>query len=165
MTDKRRDSNGRLLKTWESQRKTDLIYQCRYNDVWGEIQYVYASDLNELREKETIVQKELEAGIDYSKGNISVLQLVERYISLKQNVRYNTKVGYQFVLNILKKEPFAQLWMIKLSKDGKGYSTLTSIRRVLKPAFDMASNEDMQRVEPPKISTLMLTMREQKHPL
>ena len=51
----------------------------------------------------------------------------------KQNVRYSTKVGYKYVLNILRKEQFAkrnirdikvsdvQLWMIKLTNDGRGY--------------------------------------------
>ena len=36
----------------------------------------------------------------------TVIALVERYISLKQGVRYNTKVGYNFVLNLIKKEDF-----------------------------------------------------------
>ena len=160
MAGKRRDKNGRVLKTGESQRKSDGIYQYRYTDIWGKTQYVYSSDLDELREKEKEIQKKIDEGIDYTKGNITVLELVERYISLKQSVRYNTKVGYNFVLNILKKESFAQkcirdikvsdaqLWMIKLSNDGKGYSTLTSIRGVLRPAFQMAYYEDIIHKNP-----------------
>ena len=35
-----------------------------------------------------------------------MIALVERYISLKQGVRYNTKIGYNFVLNLIKKEDF-----------------------------------------------------------
>jgi integrase len=151
---KRKDHNGKVLHTGESERK-DRTYQYRYTDSFGKRQTVYASDLDALREKEKDIKKSLEAGCNYHKGTISVLQLVERYISLRSNVRYNTKVGYNFVLNILKKEPFsnkcikdikvsdAQLWVIKLSNDGKGYSTLTSIRGVLKPAFQMAYNEDI----------------------
>ncbi len=154
MAAKRKDKNGRLLKTGENQRK-DLLYQYRYQDIWGKTKYIYSTDLDDLRQKEKEVQKELEKGVDYAKGNVSVEQLVERYIGLKQNVRYNTKVGYQFVLNLLKKETFsqkcirdikvsdAQMWMIKLANDGKGYSTLTSVRGVLRPAFQMAYNEDI----------------------
>ena len=56
--------------------------------------------MEELRTKEAIVEKEMQKGVDYARGNVSVLELVTRYISLKQNVRYNTKVGYNFVLNI-----------------------------------------------------------------
>ena len=43
MAGKRRDKNGRVLKTGESQRKSDGIYQYRYTDIWGKIQYVYCA--------------------------------------------------------------------------------------------------------------------------
>lgn len=87
-------------------------------------------------------------------------ELLQRYISLKRGVRYNTRVGYQFVMGIVQKESFgskkirdvkvsdAQRWMIKLQEEGKGYSTLTSIRGVVKPAFQMAYNEEVVRRNP-----------------
>ena len=160
MSEKRRDNKGRLLKTGESQRK-DLIYQYRYTDVNGKRQTIYSSDLQELREKEKLIQKQIDDGIDYTAGNITVIQLVERYVSLKQGVRHNTKVGYNFVLNILGKEEFgqrkikdiktsdAQQWFIKMYfNDKRGYSTITSIRGVVKPAFQMAYTEDIIRKNP-----------------
>lgn len=159
MSEKRKDNKGRILRTGESQRK-DLIYQYRYTDIRGKRQTVYSSDLKELREKEKEIQKQLDDGIDYAAGKITVIQLLERYISLKQGVRYNTKVGYNFVLNLIKKEDFgyrqirdikvsdAQKWIMKLHSDGKGYSTITSVRGVVKPAFQMAYNEDIIRKNP-----------------
>ena len=93
MSEKRRDNKNRILRTGESQRK-DLIYQYRYTDIRGKRQTVYSSDLKELREKEKEIQKQLDDGIDYAAGKINVIQLLERYISIKQGVRYNTKVGY-----------------------------------------------------------------------
>ncbi len=153
MSEKRKDNKGRILRTGESQRK-DLIYQYRYTDIRGKRQTVYSSDLKELREKEKEIQKQLDEGIDYAAGKVTVVALLERYISLKQGVRYNTKVGYNFVLNLVKKEDFgnrqirdikvsdAQQWIMKLHDDGKGYSTLTSVRGVVKPAFQMAYNEE-----------------------
>ena len=99
MSEKRKDNKGRILRTGESQRK-DLIYQYRYTDIRGKRQTVYSSDLKELREKEKEIQKQLDDGIDYAAGKINVIQLLERYISIKQGVRYNTKVGYNFVLNL-----------------------------------------------------------------
>ncbi len=159
MSEKRKDNKGRILRTGESQRK-DLIYQYRYTDIRGKRQTVYSSDLKELREKEKEIQKQLDDGIDYAAGKITVIQLLERYISLKQGVRYNTKVGYNFVLNLIKKEDFgyrkirdikvsdAQKWIMKLHSDGKGYSTITSVRGVVKPAFQMAYNEDIIRRNP-----------------
>ena len=159
MSEKRKDNKGRILRTGESQRK-DLIYQYRYTDIRGKRQTVYSSDLKELREKEKEIQKQLDNGIDYAAGKITVIQLLERYISLKQGVRYNTKVGYNFVLNLIKKEDFgyrqirdikvsdAQKWIMKFHSDGKGYSTITSVRGVVKPAFQMAYNEDIIRKNP-----------------
>ena len=159
MSEKRKDHKGRILRTGESQRK-DLIYQYRYTDIRGKRQTIYSSDLKELREKEKEIQKQLNEGIDYAAGSITVIDLVERYISLKQGVRYNTKVGYNFVLNLIKKEDFGyrqirdikvsdvQQWIMKLHSDGKGDSTITSVRGVVKPAFQMAYNEDVIRRNP-----------------
>ena len=159
MSEKRKDHKGRLLRTGESQRK-DLTYQYRYTDVTGKRRTVYASDLQELRKKEKAIQKDIEDGINYCEGNVTVIELLERYIALKQGVRHATKVGYNFVLNIAKKESFcyrtintirtsdAKLWLMKLQKDGRGYSTITSIRGVVKPAFQMACDEDIIRKNP-----------------
>lgn len=156
---RRKDHKGRILRTGESQRK-DLIYQYRYTDIRGKRRTVYSSDLTELRDKEKEIQKQMDEGVDYAAGSITVIALVERYISLKQGVRYNTKVGYKFVLNLIKKEDFgcrqirdikvsdAQEWIMKLHSDGKGYSTITSVRGVVKPAFQMAYNEDIIRKNP-----------------
>lgn len=159
MSEKRKDNKGRILRKGESQRK-DLIYQYRYTDIRGKRQTVYSSDLKELREKEKEIQKQLDNGIDYAAGKITVIQLLERYISLKQGARYNTKAGYNFVLNLIKKEDFgyrqirdikvsdAQKWIMKLHSDGKGYSMITSVKGVVKPAFQMAYNEDIIRRNP-----------------
>lgn len=123
MSEKRRDNKGRILRTGESQRK-DLIYQYRYIDIRGKRRTIYSSNLSELRKKEAEILKQLSEGIDYAAGQITVIALVERYIRLKQGTRYNTKVGYKFVLNIIKKADFgyrqirdikvsdAQAWMI-----------------------------------------------------
>ena len=105
MSTKRKDNKGRVLRTGESQRK-DLTYQYRYQDITGKRRTVYAPTLEELRIKEDVINKAQEAGTDYNAGNITVLELLERYISLKQGVRNATKVGYNFVYNLVKKEPF-----------------------------------------------------------
>ena len=100
---------------------------------------MYAPSLEELREKEIAIQKDITDGIDYCAGETTVLELIERYVSQKQGVRYNTKVGYNFVFNLVKREDFgyrkiktvkpsdAKQWFIKLHDDGYSYSTLTSV--------------------------------------
>ena len=159
MSEKRKDHKGRILKAGESQRK-DGIYQYRYTDCRGKRQCVYSPALQELRQKEKEIQKQLDAGIDYEAGQITVIELLEKYISLKKGVRYNTQVGYRFVLNLVRKEDFgcrkistvkvsdAKQWFAKLQKDGRGFSTISSVRGVIKPAFQMAYDEDAVRKNP-----------------
>ena len=154
MADKRKDSKGRVLRSGESQRK-DGRYDFRYTDACGKRRSVYAETLQELRKKEDEITASRSANVNYTEGGATVLELVERYTDLKQGVRYNTKVGYTYVKNILKKDEFghrkirdirvsdAQLWFVRLQKEGYGYSTITSIRGVLRPAFQMAFNEDI----------------------
>ena len=92
---------------------------------------------------------------------MTVLELVKKYISLKIGVRHNTAANYKFVVNIIKKEEFgrkridkvklsdAKAWLIKLQKvDGRGYSSIHSIRGVVRPAFQMAVDDDLIRKNP-----------------
>ncbi len=160
MPERRKDPKERVLRQGEGFRKSDNLYSFRYKDARGKVKAIYDPDLKALREKENVILKEIDDGIDYASGEITVIQLVEKYVALKEGVRYNTKVGYSFVLGLIKKEDFgyrmirsikpsdAQKWFIKLHKDGKGYSTLTSVRGVLKPAFQMAFEEDIIRRNP-----------------
>ena len=86
---------------------------------------------------------------------MTVIELVERYLSLKTGVKHNTLANYNFVVNVLKKEEFshkkvddvklsdAKIFLIKLQRDGRGYSSIHSIRGVLRPAFQMAVDDDL----------------------
>lgn len=172
MSEKRRDNRNRVLRNGESQRQ-DGRYAFKYKDINGETKFVYswrldkndrapagkARDLS-LREKEKLIQQDLFNQIVPNGGNLTVLELVEKYLSLKVNVRHNTQASYNFVLSILKKEEFGSLridkvklsdaktWLIKLQKDGRGYSTIHSVRGVVRPAFEMAVQDDLIRKNP-----------------
>ena len=121
MSEKRRDNRGRILHVGESQRP-DGRYSYKYKDLNGAFKFVYswrldshdrmpagkAKDLS-LREKERQIQQDLFNKVVPNGGDLTMLELVEKYLSLKVNVRHNTKANYNFVLNILKKEAFAQV--------------------------------------------------------
>ncbi len=171
---RRKDNKGRVLRSGESQRK-DRTYDYRYTDAFGKRRSVYADTLQELREKEAQIEASRAAHLDYASGSCSVLELVERYTGLKQGVRYNTKVGYAFVTNILKRDEFgtrrirdirvsdAQLWFTRLQREGKGYSTITSIKGVLKSAFQMACNEDILPKNPFQFNTSDVVINDSQH--
>lgn len=159
MAGRRKDRKGRVLQDGESQRK-DGVYQYRYT-YNGKRETIYASNLDELRKKKKKIQELLDAGVNYTDGKINTVDLVIKYTNLKQGVRYSTQVGYNFVLNILKREAFCQRpireiltseakeWLKKLYyDDGYGYSTLTTIKGVVAPAFRMAFEEDVIKKNP-----------------
>jgi len=158
MRRRRRDRSGHSLNTGESCRK-DGRYQYRYT-LYGKRMTVYAESLQELREKEAEIHKDINSGVDYHEGRITVYELVLRYVALKRAVRYNTKQVYSTVLRLLERDYFGRLhicdirtsdvklWYGYLQKKGKGYSSITNIRGVLNPAFQMAFEEDIIRRNP-----------------
>lgn len=172
MSEKRRDSKNRILRNGESQRK-DGRYAFKYIDSTGKQQFVYSWKLERtdklpqgkrndisLREKEKMILKDLDDEIVPRGGEMTVVELVRKYILQKTGVRHNTEANYNFVLNIIKKEDFgkkridrvklsdAKTWLIKLQKDGRGYSTIHSVRGVVRPAFQMAVDDDLIRKNP-----------------
>ena len=172
MSGKRRDNKHRILRNGESQRK-DGRYAFKYVDANGQVQFVYSWKLEKtdktptgkrddisLREKEKMIQRDLYDGIVPNGGEMTVLQLVEKYVLQKTGVRHNTEAGYKTVINIIKKDSFgkqridrvkisdARAWLIKLQKDGRSYSSIHSIRGVVRPAFQMAVDDDLLRKNP-----------------
>lgn len=168
----RRDNKNPKLWTGESQDK-DGRYVYKYTDAFGKRKALYSWRLTEadaapkgkrkdlsLREKEKVLQKEVSDGIVPDGGNMTVLELVKRYVSQKRGVRHNTEANYKFVINIIAKEPFGQkridkvklsdakAWLIKLQDDGRGYSTIHTVRGVIRPAFQMAMDDDLIRRNP-----------------
>lgn len=173
MSEERRDRLNRKLRFGECQ-NSDGRYRYTYIDAFGKKREVYSWRLDaadphpegkkhdlSLREKEQKVAKDTYDHIAVNGGNYTVLELVERYLKLKTGVRQSTQMGYKTVINLLKKDPFgsiridklrlsdAKIWLIKLQKeDGKGYSTIHTIRGVLRPAFQMAEDDDLIRKNP-----------------
>lgn len=113
-----------------------------------------------LREIEKEIERDLLNGIACQGGNLTVLELTERYLAQKRNVRPTTQAGYKTVVNVLKKDTFggkridtvktsdAKFWLISLQTAGRSYSSIHSIRGVLRPAFRMAVEDDLVRKNP-----------------
>lgn len=168
----RRDSKHRILRRGESIRQ-DGRYQFKYH-VNGKAHFVYSWRLEptdklpvgrkpclSLRELEKQIGYDLDNRLDPVGKNITVNELVDRYLATKTGVKYNTQMNYNFVKNILKAHPFgdtkisrvktsdAKLFLIKLQQeDGRGYSSVKTIRGVLRPAFQMAVDDDVLNKNP-----------------
>lgn len=172
MSVKRRDNKNRILRNGESQR-SDGRYAYVYVDDNGKQKFLYSwklentdkvpqgkRDCISLRDKIKMLKKDLDDGIVSNGGDMTVLQLVQKYVGQKTGVRHNTQANYNFVINIIKKEDFgakridkvklsdAKEWLIKLQADGRGYSTIHTVRGVVRPAFQMAVDDDLIRKNP-----------------
>lgn len=172
MSVKRRDNKNRILRNGESQRK-DGRYVYVYVDANKKQKFLYSWKLEDtdkvpqgkrecvsLREKERQLQRDLCDGIVPNGGDMTVLQLVEKYVLQKTGVKHNTQAGYQTVINLLKKDKFgkqrinkvrisdAKCWLIELQRNGRSSSSVHSIRGVLRPAFQMAMDDDLIRKNP-----------------
>lgn len=163
----RRDSKHRVLRRGESQRK-DGKYMFKYH-VNGKPQYVTSWRLEptdkqpqgtkptlSLREMEKQIGRDWDSLMDPLGRNMTVKECVERYVATKTGVKPSTKAGYKTVMNKMETQAFyhkkvreiktsdAKLFLIKLQQeDGLKYSTITTIRGVLRPAFQMAMDDDI----------------------
>ena len=151
---KRRDSKHRVLRRGESIR-ADGKYQFKYY-VNGKPKFVYRWRLEptdklpqgkkpclSLRELEKQIGYDLDSQMDPSRKNMTVMELVERYLATRTGVKPSTLANYNFVKNLLAKEDFsgkkigdvktsdAKLFLIRLQRreeaqqreDGPGCST------------------------------------------
>lgn len=174
MSEKRRDNKNRVLRLGEQQRADGRYIYSYLDPVTKKRHFAYSwklephdkvpagkkNDLS-LREKEKQIESDLAAGISLTGGNMTVLGLVEEYLETKKNVRPTTLTGYKTVVNVLKTDKFgsrkintinvmeAKAWLLKLqSEDGKSYSSIHTIRGVVRPAFQMAYESDLIRKNP-----------------
>lgn len=174
MSEKRRDNKNRILRLGEQQRADGRYIYSYLDPVTKKRQFVYSWKLERndkmpegkkpdlsLREKEKMIERDLMDGISLSGGNMTVLELVQKYLEQKKNVRPTTLAGYNTVVNVLKKDKFGSLkinrinimdakaWILKLqSEDGKSYSSIHTIRGVVRPAFQLAYEADIIRKNP-----------------
>ena len=98
--------------------------------------------------------------MDPSRKNMTVMELVDRYLATKTGVKHSTKANYKFVKNLLEKEDFsgkkignvktsdAKPFLIQLQQSGRRYSTVKTVRGVLRPAFQMAVDDDCLHKNP-----------------
>lgn len=156
---KRKDSKGRVLKSGESQRQNGS-YEYRYTDSRGKRHSVYAPTLDELRKKETEIQKDALDGIDNAAGEITVAELVDRYMSLRRDLKQNSIRAYSTGVNRIHAASFGQrkiktvkksdamAFLISLHDEGLKQNTIGIVHNILRPSFEMAVEDDAIRKNP-----------------
>ena len=113
------DSKNRVLRPGESIRANGK-YQYKYH-IDGKPHFVYSQKLKPtdrlpagkkpclfLREMEKQINADLVRMLNIADGQMTVCELLERYLKTKTGVREGTKAGYVTVQRVLAKEPFGQ---------------------------------------------------------
>lgn len=160
---KRTDNKGRILRNGEMQRSEDGRYLYRYTDLSGKKRTVYALTLVELREKEKQIERDLQDGIDSSKGDMTLNQLFQLYMETKSGLRDSTRCNYQSVWknaiedSALGNMKIAQIKQIHvkafysgLEKQGFAASTIKLYHNLISPALELAVDSDIIRKNPAK---------------
>lgn len=166
---KKRDAKGRVLRSGESQQK-DGRYRYTYY-VRGKQHCFYSWKLEDtdrvpqgkhpcksLRSQIKELNKSRERGIAFRGNGMSVLGLVEKYLAIQNandKIRVSTKAGYRTSLRHIREDSISSVridkvkksdamrWITSLKEKGFGYSTISSIHGVIKPAFQMAVDDDL----------------------
>lgn len=172
LAEKRKDNRGRILKDGETV-MPDGRYRYQYIDSTGKRKSIYSwklvptdklpngkrPDLS-LREKIKQVQKDVSDGIQIDKRK-TVNDIYELWISLKRNLKDNTKQNYiymyqQFVapdfgkkkICTLKNSDVRKFYNMLVDERGLKINTLDSIHTVLHPVLEMAVEDGYLRTNP-----------------
>lgn len=154
MGEKRRDNKKRLLQKGEGQR-SDGKYYYRYK-LQGDTKwrYIYASSLATLRERKVDIEKAVQRGCSYVGGQTTVAEAIERYLGIKKTLSVNSKRAYGTALNRIKEDPIirkkisnvkvsdAKEFCVRQFDRGFSYNTISGMKNILSPAFQMAVDDD-----------------------
>ncbi len=161
MAKARKDNKGRALRKGESQRTQDNRYVYTYTNPLGKRGYVYATTLQELREKEAKLIRDQLDGLDlYVAGKADLNFVVDRYLATKNNLASSTYANYRYMYDRFCSEGFGKRKVIDIKysdvlhfylyliDNGIQVKSIETIHCVLHPAFDLAVRDDIIRKNP-----------------
>lgn len=147
------------LKKGESKRK-DGRYMYRYTDANGKRHTIYSKTLTELRIQERQIDRDKNELNQYVTTGASVNFVFDRYISMKTNLKQNTRSNYIYIYNRFIRDGFGRRnineirysdvkqFYVSLLNDGLQVNTLDNIHTVLHPTFQLAVRDDVIRTNP-----------------
>ena len=174
MSEKRRDSKGRILRDGEVQR-SDGMYMYRYHDAKGVRRCLYSWRLvktdkipegkrscEPLREQIAKIQQDLKDGIDgYLAENTTLNRFYDEYIAMKYELKDSTRNNYKYMWRQFIKDEIGhrdvgsirysdiKKFYISLIRD-KGFkpNSVENIQTILHPVFAAAVRDGYIRTNP-----------------
>lgn len=160
MPDRRKDSKRRVLKEGEYQRRNGT-YEYKWRDVKGDRHSIYAKSLEELREKELDVLRDVLNGIEVEASSMTLDDLFSRWAQIKRGIKESTFNKYKHDYNRYIKPTLGGRIISKLkSSDIRAFynelyevmhfavSTICTIHRILHQILELGVDDDLLRKNP-----------------
>lgn len=157
MTERRKDTKGRVLKENETQRP-DGTYSYRWRTADGRRHAVYGRTLEALREKEQAVLKDKSDGIRTNAQKVTLNDIFDMWVQLKKGLKENTFQNYIYMYEQFARDDIGQLKISTLKRsDIRRYynrliderclkiATVDNIHTVLHQVIDIAVEDGYLR--------------------
>lgn len=158
--ERRKDNKRRVLKEGEYQRSSGT-YEFKWRDKRGNRHSISAVTLEELREKELDVLRDVLDGVKVDKNNLTVNDLYNSWIQLKRGLKENTFFNYKYMYKMFVEPDFGKNRITDLKRsDVRGFynflaeekhvqiNTIDSIHTVLHQVLEIAVEDDYLRYNP-----------------
>ena len=158
--ERRKDNKNRVLKEGEYQR-TCGTYEYKWRDKRGNRHSISAVTLEELREKEIDVLRDVLDGVKADKNNLTINDLYNSWIQLKRGLKDNTFSNYKYMYTQFVEPDFGKNKLVDLKRsDVRGFynflaeerhiqvSTIDSIHTVLHQVLELGVEDDYLRYNP-----------------
>ncbi|HJF21758.1 MAG TPA: tyrosine-type recombinase/integrase [Mammaliicoccus lentus] len=157
MVKRRKDSKNRVLKTGEGERKSGG-YQYRWNTDDGKRHYIYAKTLDELRQKEEVITRDVSDGIRTDNLNLTLNDMYKVWVEVKKGLKPNTFNNYKYMykhfvydrlgmykIRSLHKTDIRRFYNHLIDNDGLKVNTVGTIHLIIHQILDMAVEDDILR--------------------
>lgn len=158
--ERRKDNKNRVLKEGEYQR-TCGTYEYKWRDKRENRHSISAVTLEELREKEIDVLRDVLDGVKADKNNLTINDLYNSWIQLKRGLKDNTFSNYKYMYTQFVEPDFGKNKLVDLKRsDVRGFynflaeerhiqvNTIDSIHTVLHQVLELGVEDDYLRYNP-----------------
>ncbi len=157
---RRKDNKNRVLKEGEYQR-TSGTYEFKWRDKRGNRHSISAQTLEELREKELDVLRDVLDGVRADKNNLTINDLYQSWLQLKRGLKDNTFANYKYMYTQFVEPDFGKNKIADLKRtdirgfynylvDDRGlkFNTIDGIHTVLHQVLELGVEDEYLRYNP-----------------
>ena len=158
--ERRKDNKRRVLKEGEYQRSNGT-FEYRWRDKTGRRHYVYAKTLEELREKELELTRDILEGVPIENKTLTVNDMYYRWKQIKKGLKENTFRNYQYTYEQFVEKGFGKIKLSELRRsDVRAFynhlvdnlhlkvASVDCIHTVLHQVLELAVDDDIIRYNP-----------------